>query len=112
MKFSLPLLAAVAEAAVMARGPGCDVPAPDKDGRYTISAPGIKAQVCTRDMAGTRRFQSADLTAQFIPYGATLTNLFVKDKNGKDVDVVLGYDDVEYYRQSTPHLLAIKGIEF
>jgi hypothetical protein len=35
---------------------------------------------------------------QFIPYGATLTNLFVKDKNGEDIDVVLGYDDVDYYR--------------
>lgn len=27
-----------------------------------------------------------------------MTNLFVKDKNGKDVDVVLGYDDADYYR--------------
>jgi aldose 1-epimerase len=35
---------------------------------------------------------------QFIPYGATLTNLWVKDKNGNDIDVVLGYDDVDYYR--------------
>ena len=51
---------------------------PGPDGKYTIAAPGIKAQ--------------------FIPYGATLTNLFVKDKSGKDIDVVLGYDDVDYYR--------------
>lgn len=50
---------------------------PDADGRYTISTSEIKAQ--------------------FIPYGATLTNLFVKDKNGKQVDVVLGYDDVDFY---------------
>ncbi|EGY23325.1 aldose 1-epimerase [Verticillium dahliae VdLs.17] len=50
---------------------------PGKDGRYTISAKGIKAQ--------------------FIPYGATLTNLYVKDKQGNDVDVVLGYDDVDFY---------------
>ena len=35
---------------------------------------------------------------QFIEYGATLTNLFVKDKNGNEVDVVLGYDDPDYYR--------------
>jgi len=34
---------------------------------------------------------------QFIPYGATLTNLFVKDKSGNEVDVVLGYDDAAYY---------------
>ena len=47
---------------------------------------------------------------QFIPYGATLTNLFVKDKNGEDVDVVLGYDDVEYYRKHpTPPRLCRKA---
>lgn len=50
---------------------------PDEDGRYTISTPDIKAQ--------------------FIPYGATLTNLFVKDKDGNEVDVVLGYDDIDFY---------------
>lgn len=42
----------------------------------------------------------ADKKPQFISYGATLTNLFVKDKQGKDVDVVLGYDDVDFYRRS------------
>ncbi|KAL2118794.1 hypothetical protein VTJ04DRAFT_5753 [Mycothermus thermophilus] len=73
MKFSLLFAAAVADVALA----GKKVPGPDKDGRYTISAKGIKAQ--------------------FIPYGATLTNLYVKDKNGKPIDVVLGYDDVDYY---------------
>jgi len=34
---------------------------------------------------------------QFIPYGATLTNLFVKGKDGTEIDVVLGYDDAAYY---------------
>jgi hypothetical protein len=34
-----------------------------------------------------------------------LTNLFVKDKNGEDVDVVLGYDDVDYYRKTTNNQL-------
>jgi hypothetical protein len=29
-----------------------------------------------------------------------MTNLFVKDKSGKDVDVVLGYDVVDYYGTS------------
>ncbi|CRK27764.1 hypothetical protein BN1723_014017 [Verticillium longisporum] len=56
---------------------------PGKDGRYTISAKGIKAQ--------------------FIPYGATLTNLYVKDKQGNDVDVVLGYDDVDFYPADPGH---------
>ncbi|KAK7957339.1 aldose 1-epimerase [Apiospora aurea] len=58
-------------------------PKPGKDGKFTIESKGIKAQ--------------------FIPYGATLTNLYVKDKNGKDVDVVLGYDDVEYYPKDPGH---------
>ncbi|KAK3897029.1 galactose mutarotase-like domain-containing protein [Staphylotrichum tortipilum] len=82
MRFSLLLAAAAVEGAVIGRD-ACDAPGPDADGRYTISAPGIKAQ--------------------FIPYGATLTNLFVKDKNGKDIDVVLGYDDVAYYPKDPGH---------
>ncbi|KAJ9157950.1 Aldose 1-epimerase [Pleurostoma richardsiae] len=56
---------------------------PDADGRYTISSNSIRAQ--------------------FIPYGATLTNLFVKDKDGKDVDVVLGYDNTSYYPVDPGH---------
>ncbi|KAK3368340.1 galactose mutarotase-like protein [Podospora didyma] len=56
---------------------------PGADGRYTISAQGIRAQ--------------------FIPYGATLTNLFVNDKSGKEVDIVLGYDDAAYYATDKSH---------
>ena len=48
MKFSLPLLAAVAEAAVI--GGRADIPPPGDDGRYTISSDGIKAQVCDGDV--------------------------------------------------------------
>ncbi|KAI0401154.1 aldose 1-epimerase [Xylaria palmicola] len=58
-------------------------PKPGVDGKYTISSSRVKAQ--------------------FIPYGATLTNLFVKDKNGDDVDVVLGYDDPAYYPKDPGH---------
>ena len=49
--------------------------------KYTISAPGINAS--------------------FIPYGATLTNLFVPDKNGNSQDVVLGYDSGTAYLNDT-----------
>ena len=49
--------------------------------KYNISAPGI--------------------SASFIPYGARLTNLFVKDKNGNQQDVVLGYDDATQYLNDT-----------
>lgn len=41
------------------------------------------------------------ISASFIPYGARLTNLYVADKNGKQQDVVLGYDTgVQYLNDS------------
>jgi hypothetical protein len=46
MRFSLFLIAAVADAAAVSRSCEAEVPGPDEDGRYTISAEGIKAQVC------------------------------------------------------------------
>ncbi|KAF2834663.1 aldose 1-epimeras-like protein [Patellaria atrata CBS 101060] len=64
---------------------------PDESGRYTLTADGIKAQ--------------------FIPYGASLTNLFVKDKNGVDRDIVLGYDNTSFYPVDPGHpvLNAVPG---
>ena len=45
---------------------------------------------------------SADgINASYIGYGATLTNLYVKDKDGKFQDVVLGYDDGAGYINDT-----------
>ena len=56
-------------------------PIPSFDGnpfeRYSISAEGINAT--------------------FMPYGARLTNLFVKDRTGVLRDVVMGYDTGEEY---------------
>lgn len=49
--------------------------------KYNISAPGIQAS--------------------FIPYGARLTNLFVRDKSGTPQDVVLGYDTGKQYLNDT-----------
>lgn len=77
MRYSVVAFAALAQA--MAIRAECAL-SPGADGKYTISAPGIKAQ--------------------FIDYGASLTNLYVKDKTGNDVDVVLGYDDIDFYRES------------
>ncbi|KAH8899985.1 aldose 1-epimerase [Thozetella sp. PMI_491] len=80
MRYSSILLAALADSsAALSQA----IPPPGADGRYTISSAGIKAQ--------------------FIPYGASLTNLWVKDKNSKDVDVVLGYDDAAYYPKDPGH---------
>lgn len=44
---------------------------------YKLSAPGI--------------------TATILPYGAVLQSLTVKDKDGKDRDVVVGFDDPLQY---------------
>ncbi|GLB38921.1 putative aldose 1-epimerase [Lyophyllum shimeji] len=33
------------------------------------------------------------ITAKFVSFGATMTELWVKDKNGKLRDIILGYDD-------------------
>ncbi|KAL7266446.1 hypothetical protein RUND412_011004 [Rhizina undulata] len=53
------------------------VPPPDANGKYTLTAPGIRAQ--------------------FIPYAAGISNLWVQDKNGIERDIVLGYDNASYY---------------
>ncbi|KAI0025219.1 galactose mutarotase-like domain-containing protein [Xylariomycetidae sp. FL0641] len=71
------------QALAAAQYAAAQAPEPGEDGKYTISSSGIKAQ--------------------FIPYGATLTNLFVKDKDGNDIDVVLGYDDIDYYPKDPGH---------
>ncbi|CAO2648021.1 Nn.00g089430.m01.CDS01 [Neocucurbitaria sp. VM-36] len=80
MKYLSALLAALTVRSALAH-PGA--PHPDAQGRYTLEAPGIKAQ--------------------FIPYAATLTNLFVKDKNGVERDIVLGYDNASYYPVDPGH---------
>ncbi|EMC99907.1 hypothetical protein BAUCODRAFT_354698 [Baudoinia panamericana UAMH 10762] len=41
------------------------------------------------------------ISASFIPYGARITNLLVKDKNGTYQDVVLGYDNTTQYLTDT-----------
>ena len=37
------------------------------------------------------------LTVKIIDHGATITNIFVKDKNGVQRDIVLGWDDIDGY---------------
>lgn len=56
---------------------------PDADGKYTIVAEGIRAQ--------------------FIPYGASLTNLFVNDTKGIERDIVLGFDNATHYTLDKIH---------
>ncbi|KAK4644738.1 hypothetical protein QC761_307540 [Podospora bellae-mahoneyi] len=64
---------------------------PDSSGKYWLFAPGI--------------------TASFIPYGASISNLFITDKNGIDRDIVLGFDNATYYSVDPvhPHFGGVPG---
>ncbi|KAI0471993.1 galactose mutarotase-like protein [Xylariaceae sp. FL0804] len=88
--FTPLLLAASATAAVAATGPSGpghydQSPFPSFSGdmftKYNLTANGIKAS--------------------FIPYGARVTNLYVKDINGTFQDIVTGYDEGIQYLNDT-----------
>jgi len=46
---------------------------------------------------------------QMIDYGATITSIFVPDKNGQLADVVLGFDDMTGYAKDHGHMGATIG---
>lgn len=56
---------------------------PDDNGKYTISAEGIRMN--------------------FIPYGASASNLFINDTYGIERDVILGFDNASYYSLDRQH---------
>ena len=47
--------------------------------------------------------------AKVITYGATLTELWIPDKSGKNADVVLGFDKIDGYAGDQPYFGAIVG---
>ena len=49
------------------------------------------------------------MCAQITDFGAAIVSLVVEDKNGKDTDVVLGYEDAQTYQQQTASFGAIVG---
>lgn len=49
------------------------------------------------------------IKAEILTYGATLRSLLVKDKNGNDTDVCLGYDTLEEYISNNGYLGATIG---
>ena len=60
---------------------------------------------------GKYKIQSEGIRANFIPYGASLFNLFVENIPGVERDVVLGFDNATYYSESAlhPHLCGVPG---
>lgn len=51
----------------------------------------------------TVTLKSGDIELRFIPYGGTVTNIFVKDRNGATKDIVLGFDDPTQYCAFAQH---------
>ncbi|KAK3293212.1 galactose mutarotase-like domain-containing protein [Chaetomium fimeti] len=64
---------------------------PDENGKFWIYGEGI--------------------AAAFIPYGASISNLVIKDKNGVPRDIVMGFDKASDYAtdKSHPHLGSVPG---
>ncbi|RDL40231.1 Galactose mutarotase-like protein [Venustampulla echinocandica] len=64
---------------------------PDKNGKYEISGIGIRAD--------------------FIAYGASISNLFLNDSAGVERDVVGGFDNASYYSvdRQHPHFGGVPG---
>lgn len=94
MRFStvLPIFAASALAQYSSAPPDNSSwsAGPDKDGKYEISSEGIRGH--------------------FIPYGASISNLFIADKNGVERDVVLGFDNATAYEGKVhPHFGGVPG---
>lgn len=55
---------------------------PDSNGKYVIQGVGIRAN--------------------FIPYGASISNLFINDTSGVERDIVGGFDNASYYGIVSP----------
>lgn len=64
---------------------------PDRNGKYQISGPGIRAN--------------------FVPYGAAISNLFINDTSGVERDIVGGFDNASYYSidRQHPHFGSVPG---
>ncbi|KAL6892306.1 diphthamide biosynthesis protein 1 [Trichoderma evansii] len=93
MKLTSNSLAALAAASAIPFAAGADSTGdgPDKNGKYWIRAQGIEAS--------------------FIPYGASVSNLFINDRYGIQRDLVGGFDNATYYGidKQHPHFGGVPG---
>jgi aldose 1-epimerase len=72
-------------------GEGTSPTGPDANGKYEISGINIRAN--------------------FIPYGASISNLFINDTSGCERDIVAGFDNATYYSidRQHPHFGGVPG---
>lgn len=80
-----------AAALLLPLGSSQNTTGPDANGKYWIYGQGI--------------------SASFIPYGASISNLLIKDKSGIDRDIVGGFDNASYYGidKQHPHFGGVPG---
>ncbi|KAF2116225.1 galactose mutarotase-like domain-containing protein [Lophiotrema nucula] len=92
LSFKLPVALSLLAATAIAQSYGDNSTlGPNADGKYELSAEGIRAY--------------------FIPYGASISNLFINDTNGIERDIVLGFDNASHYSVDPfhPHLGGVPG---
>lgn len=90
--FTLSLAASLlAIAAATPCKPNNTIEGPDATGKYWLHTEGI--------------------SAAFIPYGASITDLFINDQYGIRRDVIVGFDNASYYEIDAqhPHLGGVVG---
>jgi hypothetical protein len=80
----VPLLAPIVCAQINNGTVASGAPGPDVSGKYMAFAPGIRAL--------------------FIPYDASISNLYINDSRGIERDIVMGIDNASYYSIDRQHL--------
>ena len=90
-----------------------------------LAAPQIPGQVLTGtvgnssiagsssgpDANGKYEISGTNIRANFIPYGASISNLFINDTSGMERDIVGGFDNASYYSvdRQHPHFGGVPG---
>jgi len=77
----------------------------------STSSSAIQGNGSVVDANGKYEISSEGIRAHFIPYGASLSNLFINDTRGVERDIVLGFDNATYYSEDRlhPHLNGVPG---
>lgn len=88
----------LATAAVVSAGGGQDDPMGYEPPGSVINDP---FKPFSGDMFMKYNLSANGIKASWIPYGARLTNLYVKDRNGTWQDIVVGYDEGIQYLHDT-----------
>lgn len=55
------------------------------------------------------RLENNDVKVDISPIGASIVNFFMKNKDGHDVNIVLGYDNEDQYRSNGTYIGAVVG---